>query len=91
MNADDELAVDADRWIPVTERLPEPDPEIKCRGLLFSKSVLMVEASGAMEVGFTVTNPDGHTRWETSAWLDDAHYDVTHWRYLPAEPQDADR
>ena len=79
------------RWIPVTERLPEDDGEYLALGNYFGwwHAVLMFAKDGRK-----VDEYDFHERWE-NVWYDFdrdyGHYiygSVTHWMPLPEPPKE---
>jgi hypothetical protein len=71
---------EAERWIPVSERLPEN-----------ANDVLVLVDRGHYSIASLVNGEDGRPAWDSGNWhcaIPAAHGSVTHWRPLPAAPKE---
>jgi hypothetical protein len=71
---------ESERWIPVSERLPEN-----------ANDVLVLVDRGHYSIASLVNGEDGRPAWDSGNWhraIPAAHGSVTHWRPLPAAPKE---
>lgn len=81
------------KWIPVTERLPDKDGRYLVAKRIFNNSIWQEVASFAKD-GRKVDNYDFHSEWKNVWYYYDSEWghitigSVTHWMPLPEAPKE---
>ena len=82
------------KWIPVTERLPEDDssvPKYKSKNLNFATVLVCGRAKGVTMANRVNVEPTGHPhldKFATNGWeWSKGNEDVTHWMPMPELPK----